>query len=117
VPVGPQACRAIDRYLRARRSHKLAHMPNLWLTPQGGLTYAGLYHQLKIRGEQAGIEGFHPHVLRHTAASRWLAAGGSEGGLMAVAGWSRRDIIDRYTAHPAAERAGDEARELGLGDL
>jgi integrase/recombinase XerD len=35
-------------------------------------------------------------VLRHTAAHRWLAAGGTEGGLMAVAGWSRRDMLDRY---------------------
>jgi hypothetical protein len=31
----------------------------------------------------AGIVGFHPHRLRHTAAHRWPAAGGSEGGLMA----------------------------------
>jgi len=56
-------------------------------------------------------------VLRHTAASRWPAAGGSEGGLMAVAGWTRRDMIDRYTAATARERAADEARSLNLGDL
>src|SRR6185437_12492402 len=35
----------------------------------------------------AGIKDFHPHVMRHTAADRWLSAGGSEGGLMAIAGW------------------------------
>ena len=58
-----------------------------------------------------------PHVLRHTAATRRLAAGGSVGGLMAVAGWTRRDMIDRYTAATAAERAADEARTHGLGDL
>lgn len=61
--------------------------------------------------------GFHPHVLRHTAASRWLAAGGTEGGLMAVAGWSRRDMIDRYTKATAEQRAADEARGLRLGEL
>ena len=65
----------------------------------------------------AGLNGFHPHLLRHTAASRWLAAGGSEGGLMAVAGWSTRDMIDRYTRATAAERAAAEARGLNLGDL
>jgi hypothetical protein len=32
----------------------------------------------------AGIKGFHLHLTRHTAASWWLAAGGSEGGLMSV---------------------------------
>ena len=36
-----------------------------------------------------------PHVLRHTAAQRRLSADGSEGGLMAVAGWKRRDMLDR----------------------
>jgi integrase/recombinase XerD len=117
VPIGPQTGRAIDRYLRLRRAHKLADLPNLWLTPKGGMTYAGLHSQLKIRARQAGIDGFHPHVLRHTAASRWLAAGGSEGGLMAVAGWSRRDMIDRYTRATASERAAEEARRLRLGDL
>lgn len=36
---------------------------------------------------------------------------------MAVAGWSRRDMLDRYVADTAAERATAEARRLGLGDL
>ena len=55
--------------------------------------------------------------MRHTAATRWLRAGGSEGGLMAIAGWSTRDMIDRYTGASASERAADEARGLGLGEL
>jgi hypothetical protein len=36
---------------------------------------------------------------------------------MAVAYWSRRDMIDRYTRSTAADRAAAEARRLGLGDL
>jgi hypothetical protein len=56
-------------------------------------------------------------VLRHTACHRWLAAGGSEGGLMAVAGWARRDMLDRYAAATASERAAAEAKGLDLGDL
>jgi len=36
---------------------------------------------------------------------------------MAVAGWTRRDMIDRYTRATASERAAEEARRLGLGDL
>lgn len=118
VPFGPQTGRAVDRYLRLRRAHKLAADPALWLGG-GGQRFA--YHGLRValgrRAELAGIEAFTPHVLRHTAASRWLSAGGSEGGLMAVAGWSRRDMLDRYVADTAAERATAEARHLGLGDL
>jgi integrase/recombinase XerD len=118
VPFGPQTARALDRYLRLRRGHRLADTPALWLGAHGKtLGYSGLHQALGIRAAQAGIVGFHPHVLRHTAARRWLAAGGTEGGLMAVAGWSRRDMLDRYAAATAAERAADEARRLGLGDL
>lgn len=118
IPIGPQTCRAVDRYLRTRRAHRLAETPALWLGDRGkNLGYHGLYETLCRRARLAGISGFHPHVLRHTAASRWLAAGGSEGGLMAVAGWTRRDMLDRYTRASSERRAGDEARRLGLGDL
>lgn len=118
VPFGPQTGRAIDRYLRLRRAHRLAGAPELWLGDRGKrFTYDALHKTLGWRAQLAGIDGFHPHVLRHTAASRWLAAGGSEGGLMAVAGWSRRDMIDRYTRATSEARAADEARRLGLGDL
>jgi integrase/recombinase XerD len=118
VPFGPQTSRAIDRYMRLRRSHRLAGTPALWLGDRGKpFTYDGLHATLKYRARLAGIVGFHPHKLRHTAAHRWLAAGGSEGGLMAVAGWTRPDMLMRYTRARAAERAAEEARVLNLGDL
>src|SRR6266511_421003 len=118
VPFGPQTARAVDRYLRARREHRLADTSALWLGDRGRrFTYDALYKALARRAELAGLKGFHPHVLRHTAAHRWLAAGGSEGGLMAVAGWSRRDMLDRYAAATASGRAAAEAKTLNLGDL
>ncbi|WP_287015480.1 tyrosine-type recombinase/integrase [Gordonia sp. (in: high G+C Gram-positive bacteria)] len=118
VPISAQTGTAIDRYLRARRGHRLADTPTLWLGESGqGFTYNALYKTLGWRAELAGIPKFHPHMLRHTAASRWLAAGGSEGGLMSVAGWSSRHMIDRYVADTASSRAAEEARSLGLGDL
>lgn len=118
APISPQTGRVIDRYLRTRRTHRLADTEALWLGDRGkGLSYYGLHAALKYRAGLAGLTGFHPHLLRHTAATRWLRAGGSEGGLMAVAGWSTRDMIDRYTGASAAERAAEEARALNLGDL
>jgi site-specific recombinase XerD len=118
APFGPQTATAIDRYVRARRTHRLADSGPLWVGGGGKtLGYHGLNRSIKERAEAAGINGFHLHLLRHTAATRWLRAGGSEAGLMAVAGWSTRDMIDRYTGASAAERAADEARELNLGEL
>lgn len=118
VPFGPHTARAIDRYKRARASHRLAASPALCLGDRGKeFSYDALHKTLRERALRAGISGFHPHLLRHTAARRWLAAGGSEGGLRAIAGWSQPDMLMRYTRARAAERAANEARALGLGDL
>ncbi|CAN5323055.1 tyrosine-type recombinase/integrase [soil metagenome] len=118
VPFGPQTARAIDRYKRTRAHHRLASTPALWLGERGKeFSYDALHKALGGRATAAGIVGFHPHLLRHTAAHRWLAAGGSEGGLMAVAGWSQPDMLMRYTKARASDRAAVEARELNLGDL
>jgi site-specific recombinase XerD len=118
VPFGPQTGVAIDRYMRVRRTHRLANSPALWLGA-GGKTfgYFGLSGALKARANAAGIEGFHPHLLRHTFACRWKERRGSDDGLMAVAGWASRAMIDRYAGAAAASRAADEARLLGLGDI
>ncbi len=118
VPFGPQTTRALDRYLRARRGHRLAASDVLWLGDRGKqFTYHALHKSLGMRAQRAGITDFHPHRLRHTAAHRWLAAGGSEAGLMTVAGWTRPDMLLRYTRAQAAKRAAAEARKLNLGDL
>jgi site-specific recombinase XerD len=118
VPFGPQTASAIDRYQRLRRSHLLAASAALWLGDRGKtFSYHALHRSLGYRARVAGIDRFHPHLLRHTAASRWLAAGGSEGGLMAVAGWATREMLDRYVAATASERAAAEARGLNLGEL
>jgi len=118
VPFSDQTNLAIDRYLRqGRNGHALAARPELWLGDRKrGFSYDALHKALAGRAKKAGIEGFHPHLLRHTAAHRWLAAGGSEGGLMAVAGWTRPDMLQRYTKARASERAAEEARGLNLGD-
>ena len=119
VPFGAQTAKALDRYIRMRRTHPGAHLPALFLTARMARRLAdhGLRRTLGLRAATAGIDKFHPHMFRHTAASRWLSAGGSEGGLMAVAGWSSREMLDRYVRATAAERAADESRNLNLGDL
>lgn len=121
VPFTAQTARALDRYMRRRKAHPLADRPQLWLGDRGrGIGYDGLYTALKRRAVAADPplpEEFTPHWLRHTGAGRWLGAGGSEGGLMAVGGWARREMIDRYTRATSEKRAAEEARRLNLGDL
>ena len=119
VPFGPQTALAVDRYLRLRVHHRLARSsPALWLGDRGkDFTSDALHKSLRGRADAAGVPGFHPHRMRHTAAHRWLSAGGSEGGLMAMAGWTRPDMLMRYTRAQASARAAEEARGLNLGDL
>jgi site-specific recombinase XerD len=118
VPVGPEAALALDRYLRLRRGHRLADRTALWLGDRGkGFTYDALHKTLRERAAAAGITGFHPHKMRHTWAHRWLSAGGSESGAMAVGGWTRPDMLMRYTKAQASARAAEEARRLNLGEL
>ena len=114
VPFGPQTAAVLDRYIRARRTHALAGRPALWLPVRasGSFGYTSLYRALRRRAALAGIDDFHPHLLRHTYATRWLAAG-SEGGLMAVAGWRQRAMLDRYTAATASERAATKPNGYG----
>lgn len=118
IPVGPTTNAAIRGYLDERRHHPRAESARLWLGERGAtFGYDGLNQALRRRARQAGIDGFHPHRLRHTAAHRWLAAGDTESGLMAMAGWSRTDMLVRYTRATAAERAAAEALRLDLGNL
>jgi site-specific recombinase XerD len=119
VPFSPQTAAALDRYIRSRRTHPLSDTVALWIGTRArtALTYFGLDKTLRERARAAGLQRFHLHLMRHTAATRWLRAGGSEQGLMAVAGLSSRSMLDRYTGASASERAAAEARTLGLGEL
>lgn len=118
VPFHAEAAQAVDRYKRVRKLHRLAGEPNLWLGDRGRLlAYNGLYWALGERAKAAGIEHFHPHMLRHTSVDRWLAAGGSETGAMSVHGWSSPAMLQRYGRANREQRAIDEARRLDLGEL
>lgn len=87
APFGVKAAMALRRYLRARARHSHLGVPELWLGPFGPWTTPAFGQLLTRRGRDAGIDGLHPHMFRHTFAHRWLHGGGTEGDLMRLAGW------------------------------
>jgi len=116
VPFGDETARALDRYLRVRARHRLARLDALWLGTRGAMTDSGVRQVVKRRGQAAGIEDLHPHVLRHSSVHHFLSDGGQEGDAMRIYGWKSRQMLDRYGASAADQRAREAHRRHGIGD-
>lgn len=115
-PIGDRAQLAINRYLYSRQKHSHASLDALWLTGRGEMSAATLRWVIDNRCKKAGIPHIHPHQFRHTFAHSWRMEGGSDGELMAIAGWSSPSMLLRYGKSVAAERA-IEAHRKGLPQL
>lgn len=100
--------RAILEHLRKNHNPQVADAPFFTSAGRGcgePLTRGGLLQILKRLGDVAGIEGVHPHQMRHTYAVMFLRAGGQQMALKESLGHTSMEMTSRYVRFAAADRA------------
>src|SRR3954462_13667358 len=110
VPVGRQACAAVNAWLQRGRGEfvGLAPEPHLFVNQRGqGLPRQGLYKIVPRHARAAGLGGkMSPHTLRHTFATHLLAGGCDLRSLQEMLGHADIATTQIYT-HLSAERLRD----------
>jgi site-specific recombinase XerD len=99
---GSDTAQAVHKYLKTRPHDHEALFLN-WAGTRLG--YPGIGQIITKRGAQAGIEGLHPHVLRHSFVNFALASGIGERDVITAAGWTSGAQLARYGAVAATARA------------
>jgi len=116
VYFGARTARALDRYLRLRAAHRLAHDPHLFLSQRGPFSPDGVRNLLTGIGAAAGVKDVRPHRFRHSWAHDFLLAGGQGPDLKRLAGWSTDTMLERYGSAGADVRAREAVRRMRRGD-
>ncbi len=116
---GAKTAQALQRYLRLRRTHKFHASPFLWVSQMAAsMDPPALNNMLADRTRGAGMPHIHPHAFRHTAAHMRKSSGMQDGDLMRTFGWSSPEMLLRYGAAAADDRAIKASLAFGApGDL
>ncbi len=112
--------RMLLAYVRERKAfavrHQIADEPALWIGLHGRMAADGIYLALKRRAKVAGLTAFWPHLLRHTSVDALLSAGMDSQDVKRLMGWTTANMLDRYAAGRATQRAVEAHRRLAIGD-
>jgi len=114
VFLGRAASTALREYLDNRTDTN----PALIMSERGPLGGDGVYHMLRRRAKQAGLDyhQVHPHLLRKMFASWWVENGGDEQRLMAIGGWSGPEMLRVYVRLGSRQKLMEAHQQFGPVD-
>lgn len=127
VPFGPPAAAAIDALVRNLSPEGLDDTPALFRNHRGGrLGVRSARRIVKQAGDEAGVDGVHPHALRHACATHMLSGGADLPTIQKQLGHESLATTERYThvdpahllrvyrgAHPRARGGSTNDEEDG----
>ncbi len=104
VPFGAVAQKALLRYSFHFRPEPFnPTVRNLFLTLDGRhLTYNALRMMFRRIAEKSGVKRLHPHLCRHTFATRYLINGGDVFSLQQILGHTTLEMVRRYVTLASA---------------
>ena len=111
VPFGATTQKAILSYMHHERPADAACDRLFVARYDRPMTPTALWLIMRRLGEKTGIDRLHPHLFRHTFATRFLLAGGSSIMLKVALGHTSLTMVEHYT-HLVTQQAVAAARQF-----